>query len=52
MQSIRPQKCSKLRNYSIEDTEVENHLENNKDLAKPLKDAKPVLGFSCIMLLE
>jgi len=43
--NILSQTCSKLRNDSIEDSEVDNRLEK-KDLAELVKDAKPVAGFS------
>ena len=42
---ILSQTCSKLRNDSIEDSEVENSLEK-MDFADLVKDAKSVAGFS------
>ena len=42
---ILSQACSKLRNDSIEDCEVENCLEKT-DFADLVKDAKAVEGFS------
>jgi len=44
-QIILSQTCSKLRNDSIEDSEVENRLEK-MDFAELVKDAKSVAGFS------
>ena len=44
---LRPsQPYSKLRNDSIEDSEVDNRLEKNIDFADHLKNAKSVAGFS------
>ena len=42
---ILSQTCSKLRNDSIEDSEVDNRLEKI-DFADLVKDAKSVAGFS------
>ena len=43
---ILSQTYSKLRNDSIEDSEVDNRLEKNIDFADHLKNAKSVAGFS------
>ena len=42
---ILSQTCSKLRNDSIEDSEVDNRLEKI-DFADVVKDAKSIAGFS------
>ena len=43
---ILSQTCSKLRNYSIEDSEVDNRWEKKVDFAGLVKDTNSVLGFS------
>ena len=43
--TILSQACSKLRNDSIEDSEVDNRLEKI-DFADVVKDAKSIAGFS------
>jgi len=40
------QTCSKLRNASFEDSEMDNRLEKKIDFADLVKDAKSVAGFS------
>ena len=42
---ILSQTCSRVQNYSIEHSEVDNCLEK-VDFADLVKDAKPVPGFS------
>jgi len=43
---ILSQICGKLRNDSIEDSEVNNRLEKKIDFADLVKDAKSVANFS------
>jgi len=48
---ILSQTCSKLRNDTIEDSEVDNRLGKKIDFADLVKDAKSVAGFSSFPLI-